>query len=345
MSMPQSQSTGAAQAPTEKPLLAGTAAFVKEHLLPVNALIACSLFTVAGLDFLRPVTPPSLPIAFYSATLVATLALLAAGAMPSKHKLATAAASASASAQAAPKPLRRRPWWAFSVALLALISGLGWASQAAAGERGVFARASPTLAGLQAALLRLQEGAATANEKLDRVLTRQADPGPTAVGDACPDIQCALGMGASEAALRRHLARGQQLPTEPAFVSSMIQRQLIARSPSRFAVIALYLDTGALPSIDDPVAMSAFMEAAEQRAIEATLPPALAGNAAELYRGRAPCPLPKLRLTEVAAMRGDRELMDWLVSRGADPLLPNQWCAGGKHPAPFTATDLIRARN
>jgi hypothetical protein len=335
-------------APAEKPLLAGTASFVKDHLLPVNALVACSLFTVAGLDFLRPIAPPSLPIAFYSATLVAALALIAAGALPARKRGAAAAPSTGfASTAIAPlssggKPLRRRPWWVFSVALLALISGLGWATQAAAGQRGVLAGSSTSLASLQAALLSLRESTNAANTKLDEVLARQADPGPTAAGNGCPDIQCALGIGASEAALRRHLDRGQQLPTDPAFVSSMFQRQVIARSPSRFAAIALYLDTGALPSVDSRVVMSALSEPAEQRAMEATLAPELAGKATELYRGRRACRLPRLRLTEVAALRGDRELYEWLVARGADPRLANDWCEGASSRAPFTAEDLLR---
>ena len=67
----------------EPRLFAGTAAFIKHHLIPVNTVIAFSVFMVAGLDFLKPLAP-GLVLAIYSATGILALALLLAGVMPAR---------------------------------------------------------------------------------------------------------------------------------------------------------------------------------------------------------------------------------------------------------------------
>jgi hypothetical protein len=37
-------------------------------------------------------------------------------------------------------------------------------------------------------------------------------------------------------------------------------------------------------------------------------------------------------------------MYEWLVARGADPSLPNQWCSEGRFAAPFTAALLMGAQ-
>ena len=84
-------------------------------------------------------------------------------------------------------------------------------------------------------------------------------------------------------------------------------------------------------------------ELQELKVIAAQFPPELRDRVAELFTGRAACPtMPHLRLTEIAALNGDKALYEWLISRGADPALPNKWCATGQFSVPFTAAKLIQ---
>ena len=302
---------------------------------------------VAGLDFLKPLAP-GLVLAIYSATGVLALALLLAGVMPARVARST---SETASRDRNPRRLTRSPQWALGTALLALITLFGWCSHAKAGDKGFIAGNWDAARSLQAALgdlhgrvAEVQRGTDTANAKLDEVLAKQATPSPSAGGDACPDFQCALGMGASEAALKRLLDRGAQLPTDPAFMGSTFDRIIKARSDSRMAVAGMYLDSKALPDINDRVAMVPLHEPRDLRAVGATLPRELRDRAAEIFTGRNACATPTLRLAELAALNADKPLYDWLLARGADPTLPNQWCKEGPFAAPFTADLLLRSQ-
>ena len=328
----------------EPRLLAGTAKFIKDHLIPVNTAIGFSVFMVAGLDFLKPLAPDAV-LAIYAATGLLAIALLLAGVLPSSGLGSAAEAGPS---HRAPRRITRSPALALGVALLALITLFGWCSHAKAGDKGFIAGNWDAARALQASLgdLRgrmdaVQASADIANAKLDKVLAKQATPSPSAGGDACPDFQCALGMGASEAALNRLLARGSQLPTDPAFVGSTFDRIIKAKSPSRMAVAAMYLDIKALPGINERVAMVALHEPRDLRAAAATLPPELRDKAAGIFTGRNACAAPMLRLIELAALNRDKELYAWLLARGADPNLPNQWCEVGPLAIPFTATNLV----
>ena len=307
-------------------LLASTAAFVKNHLIPVNTVIAFSAFMVAGLDFLKPLAP-GLVLAIYAGTGLLAVALLLAGVLPSPASRSIAEAGHSERAR---RRIARGPAWALGIALLALITLFGWCSHAKAGDKGFIAGNWDAARALQATLgdLRgrvdaVQASADTANAKLDEVLAKQTTPSPSAGGDACPDFQCALGMGASEAALNRLLARGAQLPTDPAFIGSTFDRIIKSRSGSRMAVAGMYLDTKALRDINERAAMVAVHEPRDLRAVGATLPRELRERAAEIFMGRSACAMPKLRLTELAALNADKPLYDWLLARGADPNLPN----------------------
>ena len=328
----------------EPRLFAGTAAFIKDHLIPVNTVIAFSVFMVAGLDFLKPLAP-GIVLAIYSATGILALALFLAGAMPARVAGSTEEAVARGGKT---RRLHRSPAWALGTALLTLITLFGWCSHAKAGDKGFIAGNWGAARSLQAALgdlqgrvAEVQRGTDTANAKLDEVLSKQTSPSPSAGGDACPDFQCALGMGASEAALKRLLDRGAQLPTDPAFIGSTFDRIIKARSGSRMAVAGIYLDAKALPDINERAAMVALHEPRDLRAVGATLPRELRDRVGEIFTGRNACATPTLRLAELAALNSDKPLYDWLLARGADPTLPNQWCKEGPFAAPFTAASLL----
>ena len=319
-------------------LLGATYQFIRDHLIPVNTLIALAVFIVGALDFFKPMAPPSLPVIIYSATALLALVLFVAGLLPAKP---------SAQVEGNPakpwKPMRQRPIWILSVSLLALITGLGWASYAKASDKGLIADSFSSAAAVQTALAKLQKSADTADAKLDVIIEKQGSA--TLAGDACPTLDCAVGMGASEATLRRFIAQGAALPTEPAFLGSLINRLSKARNPARMGALAVYLDTRALPDINARAAKVAIHEPQELAAIAAQLPPELRPRVVEIFTGRNACGMPTLRLTEIAALNGDKPLYEWLVAHGADPALPNQWCAKGPFAAPFTAKGLAESTN
>ena len=317
-------------------LLGATYQFIRDHLIPVNTLIAFSVFVVGALDFFRPFAPPSLPVVIYSGTALLALLLLAAGLVN-----APSPASVEQSGSPAKPRLRERPWWALGISFLALVSGLGWASYAKASDKGLIADSFGSAAAIQTALIRLQASADSADAQLKIIVARQESI--TLAGDNCPTLDCAVGMGASEATLKRFIAQGAALPTEPAALGSAINRLSKARNPARLGALATYLDTHALPDINAQAAKVAIHEPLDLQVIAAQLPPELRPRVAEIFTGRNACGMPTLRLTEIAAINGDKSLYEWLVAHGADPSLPNQWCKAGPFASPFTADALRQA--
>ena len=317
-------------------LLGATYQFIRDHLIPINTLIAFSVFVVGALDFFRPFAPPSLPVIIYSATALLALLLLVAGLVN-----APSHASADQSAPKARTRLRERPWWALGISFLALVSGLGWASYAKASDKGLIADSFSSAAAVQTALAKLQASADTADAKLNVIIDKQGSA--TLAGDNCPTLDCAVGMGASEATLRRFISQGAALPIEPALFGSSINRLSKARNPARIATLAVYLDTRSLPDINARAAKVAIHEPQELQRIAAQLPAELRPRVAEIFTGRNACGMPTLRLTEIAALNGDKPLYEWLVAHGADPSLPNQWCKEGPFAAPFNAQNLLTA--
>ena len=225
--------------------------------------------------------------------------------------------------------------------MLALISGLGWASYAKASDKGLIADSWGSAAAIQTALVKLQSSADHAEEKLTSIIEQQRSP--TLAGDGCPTIDCAVGMGASAATLKRFIDQGAALPAEPAFLGSSINRLSKSRNPARIHTVAAYLDTHALPDINARAARVAIHEPRELQVIASQLSPELRPRVAEIFTGRSACGMPSLRLAEIAALNGDKQLYEWLIARGADPSLPNQWCKEGPFAAPFTAAALISA--
>ena len=325
-----------AKAEAAPSLLGAIYQFIRDHLIPVNTLIAFAVFTVGALDFFKPMAPPALPVIIYSATALLALVLFIAGLLPAKPRAQEDGAPAKPW-----KPLRQRPGWILTVSLLALITGLGWASYARASDKGLIADSFSSVAVVQAALAKLQSSADTADAKLNVIIEKQASA--TLAGDACPTIDCAVGMGASEATLRRFISQGAALPTDPAFLGSSINRLSKSRNPARIGTLAVYLDTRSLPDINARAAKVAIHEPQELQSVAAQLPVELRPRVAEIFAGRNACAMPSLRLTEIAALNGDKPLYVWLVARGADPSLPNQWCKEGPFAAPFTAAALMRA--
>ena len=324
--------------------LAPTRAFIREHLVPINNIVLLAGSVVAALDFLAP-RLSIVPKIVFGATGGLSILLLLAAFTPGLLNRAVAALLRATEGRS----LRSSPPWQISVAMLSLITLLGAVSIAKANTGGFIASSSETLSSWQSSLLGLQKttaeiklGTEQANRKLDAIGTKL--DAATFAGDNCPDIDCAVGMGASKATLEKFVARGARLPTEPHAFGAAIDRLSKSRNPARIDTVAVYLGSKAIIDINAPAAIVSRFEQPELAAIATQLPADMRGRVSEMFGSRGGCDRSGgVRLTELAALNADRELYEWLVARGADPKLPNKWCKAGPFSAPFTAEALIAA--
>ncbi len=322
--------------------LAPTRAFIREHFVPLNNIVLLAGFAVAALDFLAP-RLSMLPTIVFGATGALCCVLLLSAFTPGLLNRAVARLMMVAEGKA----LRASPPWQLSVALLALITLLGGASLAKADSGGIIASSSNALASAQSSLLGLHArtaeikvGTDRANAKLDAIAVKLESP--SFAGDACPEIECALGMGASKAALEKLLARGARLPTEPHAFGAALDRLSKGRNPARMGAVSVYLETKALPDINARALVVSRFDPHARGLIATQLPPPLRSRADDMLGHRGQCDMGAgMRLTELAALNGDQELYDWLLARGADPALTNTWCKEGPFATPFTAERLM----
>ena len=131
-------------------------------------------------------------------------------------------------------PLWRKPAWQAAVALLALVTAVGYASVAKASQGGLLASAVPAVRSVQEDFLAIRGevsdigvGVRAANTKLDALATA-VDPNTAA--DRCPDLACAFDGGASSNAVRRLFEKGVKMPGNP--INDGVLLRIAAFSPS-----------------------------------------------------------------------------------------------------------------
>lgn len=324
--------------------LAPTRAFIREHLVPLNNIVLLAGSVVAALDFLAP-RLSILPKIVFGATGAFSIVLLLAAFTPGLLNRAVAVLLRATEG----KSLRSSPPWQISVVMLALITLLGGVSIAKADSGGFIASSSSTLSSWQSSLLRLEArtaeikaGTDRANQKLDSLTAKLASV--SFAGDACPDIECAVGMGASKGTLEAFVARGVRLPTEPHYFGVALDRLSKSRSPVRMDTVAVYLSSKALADINARAVIVSRFDPSARAAIASQLPASLRDRADDMFGPEGKCDnRGGMRLTELAALNGDKELFTWLVAHGADPDLQNQWCKDGAFATPFNASAVMQA--
>ena len=242
--------------------LASTRGFIREHLVPFNTLLLLSASTMAALDFLAP-RFSLLPLIVYCITAALCAALLLAAYAPGPLNRLVAALLQAVDATC----LRSNPSWQISVAILGLTTMLGAVSVAKAGSGGILASSSKAVStwqadflGLQKAASQIKAGTGEANAKLDAITVKLN--AATFAGDNCPTLDCAVGMGTSEATLKSFIAQGARLPTEPVALGAAINRLSKSRNPARVGTVGVYLDAGALTDINARAAIVANPRAA-----------------------------------------------------------------------------------
>jgi hypothetical protein len=221
--------------------LQGLYDFARGHVLIANSLITASGTIVALLDFFGPKLS-FMPRVVYSCTGLLVVAMLLSAFFPRAARTVLSR-SGIASFPDNGKPLWRAPTWQFLTVLLLLVTLLGSWSVAKASSGGALASQFETARAMQAAILgtradtrEIKNGVDAANAKLDRIVDAVDPENPA---DKCPDIECAIGDGASRRVMEKLIAKGQELPTGYQF-GGLFAQLIKKRSPARFDVADLY---------------------------------------------------------------------------------------------------------
>lgn len=294
--------------------------FVREHVMPLNAVVFTSV-TVAGiLDFLAPQAPY---LAWLSYGLAGALVLLMALELHCQR-------SASSTRRAwydrfldllrtPPGPLWKSPaWQVFAiVALVALV--VGQASKARADSGGLIAGAAPSLRSVQALLLGLKQETQGVREAID-VMSPKVDSIHTSVGrleSALRDPRDHLAEG-DYPFLRQHADAGKPLPQD----KWMLLRGLNRKRDDRFDLLRLYIEKGfdirqpvpvsmlmVGPLIDDVPTLNNFRKLNAWAHTRLQMPSEAAG-----YLMVDRCE--NINLLVYALLADDSALADWLVQQG-----------------------------
>lgn len=266
-----------ATAATPSNPLQGLYDFARGHVLIANSLVTASGTIVALLDFFGPKLS-FMPRVVYSSTGLLVIAMLLSAFFPRAARAALTR-SGMASFPDGGKPLWRAPAWQFLTTLLLLVTLLGSFSVAKASSGGVIASQFESAKNLQAAILgtradtqAIKTGVDSANAKLDRI-AEAVDPDNPA--DKCPDLECAIGGGASRRVMEKLMAKGQELPTGYQF-GGLFAQLIKKRSPARFDVADIYRERSdanfRAPYYDAFLGMPAHLEAIVMREYRKALP-------------------------------------------------------------------------
>ena len=162
-------------------LLSGLYDFVRSHLLIVNNVVLASATLVGVLDFLAPRLSFA-PTIVYSMTACLTLLMVFAAFAPAL----TARLVQFIGGPKWPRfsgLLWRNPAWQVAVAILLVVSIIGFSSVAKASQGGLIASQFPVVSNFQASLLginrdvaEIRHVVAAANDKLDSLVADSRDP-------------------------------------------------------------------------------------------------------------------------------------------------------------------------
>lgn len=340
----------------------GVRDWIKDYLIPVNTVIIFAGFVVAALDAAAPVARPYTRVLTIGAAAGAML-LLAASLLPLPRRMGE---------------LCRGRRWILWFAFLAVFTAGGFFSLAH-GRNGALGARFEGIAGVQQSVFDLAQevravavdtkaaranteilvvaareqaqGTAALQEGMARVkrdaqatrsrseqaaanteyIRKQMEDPQRAAAEACTTTSCAVAMGASRAVFQRLLNDGARMPAES--FGPGLRRLMEERHPNRFDIMDLYLRTGAVPDVNAKAAKVLWSGELQERA----------ARAGAQQPGATGCLLAALRPLELAALVGDREMQRWLLARGADPELANDWCSLMRGSPTFTAAAVAAA--
>lgn len=215
--------------------------FVKEHVMPFNAVIVMSITVAAVLDFLAPQAAYLAWVSYVLAGLVLTVMVLELLYRRAAVNANSFYARLLGVLRSPPGPLWNSPAWQVIgvIAVIALV--LGYASKARAADGGLIASSAPNLRSVQVLLLGLQEDTRRIQSTLNGMDTK-VDSIHASVGG----LEAALN-GPLEYLeqgdyqyLRKHVAQGKKLPQSPTHMLLGLNR----KRADRFELLDLYIRNG-----------------------------------------------------------------------------------------------------
>lgn len=292
--------------------------FVREHVMPFNAVIVMSMSVAAVLDFLAPQAPYLAWASYALATLVLAAMVLevqcqrspAADAWPVRLL---------ARLRPPPGPLWKSPAWQAAGTIVAIALVLGQVSKAKADSGGLIASAAPSLRNVQALLLGLKQDTQRIQTTLEGVGTKVDSIHASIAGleGVLAKEPVEYLMEGDYPSLQKHVAAGKRLPRD----ESLLLLGLNQKREDRFDLLRLYMANAfdvrapvgllilATSSVDDVPTIR------NVKKLDAWAQKNFQIDAASLFS--VACKT--LDLLAYAHIAGDKPLADWLVQQGLNP--------------------------
>lgn len=299
--------------------------FVKEHVMPFNAVIFMSITIVAVLDFLAPQAAYLSWLSYVLAGLVVMMMVLELLQRRTGLNTDSSYARLLARLRPPPGPVWSSPGWQVVgvVAVIALV--LGYASKARASDGGLIASAAPNLRNVQILLLGLQQDTQRIQAMLDG-MSPKVDSIQASVGGMEAALKGPLEY-LSEGDfpfLQKYVASGKKLPQSTGHLVSGLNQ----KRNDRFELLDLYIRHGF--DIQQPVSMlnlTTFLvddipTINNVRKINAWAQKRIQQDASMIFYS-----CKTMDLLVYANVAGDKPLADWLVQKGlnSDTQYPCDW--------------------
>ena len=224
--------------------------FVKEHVMPFNAVIFMSITIVAVLDFLAPQAAYLSWLSYALAGLVAMMMILE---LLQRHTGVNANSLYTrllARLRPPPGPVWNSPGWQVVGVMAVIALVLGYASKARAADGGLMASSAPNLRNVQVLLLGLQQNTQRIQTTLDSMAPKvdsiQASVGGMEAALKGPLEYLSEG---DYAYLQKYIASGRKLPQSTAHLLNGLNQ----KRNDRFELLDLYIKHGF--DIQQPVSM------------------------------------------------------------------------------------------
>lgn len=292
--------------------------FVREHVMPFNAVIVMSMTVAAVLDFLAPQAPYLAWVSYALATLLLLAMVLEVQYLRSSLR-DTWLARLLGRLRPPPGPLWKSPAWQVIGVIVAIALVLGQASRAKASDGGLIASAAPNLRNVQVLLLGIKENTQRIQATLEGVGTK--------VDSIHASVEGLQGVLAKEPieylmegdypALKKQVDAGKRLPRD----TSLFLLGLNQKRDDRFDLLRLYMNNQfdirepvefvmlASSSIDDVPTLR------NVKKLDAWAQKRFQIGAASLFDGACKT----LDLLAYAYIAGDKPLADWLIQQGLNP--------------------------
>ena len=296
--------------------------FVREHVMPFNAVIVMSMTAAAVLDFLAPQAPYLAWLSYVLAVLVLLAMVLEVRAQRPGVKGGAWYVQLLGRLRAPPGPLWKSPAWQVIGIIAAIALVLGQASRARADSGGLIASAAPNLRNVQVLLLGLKEDTRRIQATLDG-MDAKVDSIHASVGGlegVLTKDPIEYLMEGDYPFLQKHVAAGKRLPREKmALLWGLNQKR-----DDRFDLLRLYMDhefdirepvpledvtlrTDDVPTIKNLKKLNAWADKLLQ-----VNDPSM-GAFTFLHSCKT------MDLLAYAYVAGDKPLADWLIQQGLNP--------------------------